>query len=182
MSDEPEFPVLTQWRRIEAEMRRGPAISALPIDELVRITRSQFFVGAALALQGLRAVLNTLPPNTPLDKHMALTAFYLLSCSEAIGERTEIEITLAQTIAVLKAHEVQGEPAMTEIVKVQVPLKSTVDDPGLLVYAKGRKKLCTITPTAEVMQKIGDQPKRYFHGTWTGKTWVLNDVAPDQPW
>lgn len=69
-----------------------------------------------------------------------------------------------------------------EIVKVQAPLASNVSNPGLLAYAQGKTKACILECTPELMEKIGDQPKRYFHGTWTGKTWVLNDVAPDQPW
>lgn len=107
MSNPPdiEFPMLTYWAVIEAEMREGPGISALPIDELVRITRAQFFVGAALVLEGLRGVLKALPEDASMTNHMGVTAFYLNSCSEAIAERDEI--TLAQTVAVMKAHEVK---------------------------------------------------------------------------
>lgn len=72
---------------------------------------------------------------------------------------------------------------MPEIVKVQVPLAwSPGVNPEMLAYAKGGTKKCLLTPTPEVIEQIGDRPKAYFNGIWTGKTWVLKDVVADQPW
>jgi hypothetical protein len=69
---------------------------------------------------------------------------------------------------------------MTEIVKVQMPLAPP--DAPILVYAKGKKNLRTIDQSQDLVSKLAGRPKGYFHATWTGKTWVIKDPAPDQPW
>ena len=72
---------------------------------------------------------------------------------------------------------------MSEIVKVQKPLNISEGGIGpALVYAKSHKNTRLVDITDDILENLGDQPKAYFHATWTGKTWVIKGRAPDQEW
>lgn len=69
---------------------------------------------------------------------------------------------------------------MPEIVKVQRPISPS--DAPLLVYGHWGDNKKLMAQTEEIVAKMGDAMKAYFHATWTGKTWCIRDRAPDQEW
>jgi hypothetical protein len=71
---------------------------------------------------------------------------------------------------------------MTEVVKVQTSLVSSVPDELILVYAEGRKNAIQMPFPDGLREKLGGARKAYFNATWTGKTWCIRDLTPDQEW
>jgi hypothetical protein len=72
--------------------------------------------------------------------------------------------------------------AMREVVKVQIPVASNVDDAPALIYGEGHRhqELRTITP--ELLARMAERPKAYFWAIWKGGAWQLEEEAPPQRW
>ena len=72
-----------------------------------------------------------------------------------------------------------------QIVKVQLPLASNHEE-GLgvaLVYAKGHVNLQHMQITQELLDKMGDHPKRFFYATWAEPAgWTIGNGASWQNW
>jgi len=69
------------------------------------------------------------------------------------------------------------------IVKVQIPIFSTEDNPGCLVYAKGGKRTAQQTITEETANALGNDLKGYFDAEWdVGGHWVIGKRVADQNW
>jgi hypothetical protein len=75
---------------------------------------------------------------------------------------------------------------LKEIVKVQQPLSSNVEDAPWLIYDQGKKKVeqravALVDPA--VKAAIGYDPKAFFEAEWsTEEGWKIGDRVLDQKW
>ena len=77
--------------------------------------------------------------------------------------------------------------ATKEIVKVQVPLFSSVEDEGILVYNEDRsiEAILPIRSERELKQlrkEMKGEPKAYFYADTRNKMLILTGKAPWQEW
>lgn len=69
-----------------------------------------------------------------------------------------------------------------EIVKVQVPLNSNIDNPPALVYNKDQSIFQQAQLTKELSKAMGDQPKKYFYCEFKDGQLELLEEAKWQEW
>lgn len=165
-----DHPLKSIWSEVEALFREGaPETVILPRDEIIRLCKAMYFYGISNMSLGLLTLESAMKDDHDKD-------FIRLRYMEHTGEwvKSNRVGSFEQILATMKAHD------MPEIVKVQFP--QSHPDGLLLVYAAGRRNLCIIEQTPDLVSKLGGQAKAYFNATWTGKTWVIRDRVPEQPW
>jgi hypothetical protein len=75
--------------------------------------------------------------------------------------------------------------AVTQIVKVQRPIRSSEPGDPWLVYAKGRQRVQVIPETKvprRVKRALGDDLKGYFNADFYADGWAIGGRTADQDW
>lgn len=68
------------------------------------------------------------------------------------------------------------------IVKIQLPMHSTENEPQALIYDQ-KRKIHTFTPiTKELIERMGNQLKCYFHATFKNGQLSIGDRGEEQDW
>ncbi len=71
------------------------------------------------------------------------------------------------------------------VVKVQQSISSSDQVKRVLVYDEGRKlffETADLTIVNPIVERLGDEPKKYFYASVEGKELKLYDEIPDQKW
>lgn len=174
-----DYPFAGLWNQLETMLKeRLPDRVSVPKDEALRFFKAMYFLGMNNGVMGWSRVEQALSNDDETTKDLARAGF-ALGTARYLNENRDL--TFEQMLNIISVHQ---EGSVATIVKVQRPLASSGGDgpPPALVYDEGRKHVCHVEMTEELIAAIGGAPKAYFNAAWTGKTWVINDKVADQPW